>query len=378
MGTMPALPSAPFFWSLAQRASARYCPQAAEQDVSSPRFLRLMSSLLRNASELLGVCPTEAQILSAGMRSVVIRVCCVPGTAHPQPGVGPSFILKHFRRKDSASNSGGFGYLREKHGLTTLSSLVPGTYPALYAADDTARLLVLEDIGSGVSGTDTYSLHHLLASSDSQDRACGVSLYLTFWASVIDSPAQEEACTNFARALGSADPVAQRPGSFPTANMVRQGVESWMIQQQINEHIYPRATTRLKQDIERFLYPPREDAVLTPGDFSPRNLFFFAAPNAHTQPSPSSIRCPSPTLRGIDAEGTSIHHRALPFAELSLGFPTSPHAIAYEGLRQDMARNIYQKHVENALHSAGVSPHSMMAAQLVTGALARQFDTHSV
>lgn len=378
MGTMSALPSASFFWSLAQHASAGYRSQANEQDASSPRFLRLISSLLSETGDILRACPTDAQILSAGMRSVVVRVWFSPGGVDlPGLGPAPSVILKYFRRKDSASNSGGFGYLREKHGLTVLNSLAPGTYPTLYFSQDQARLLIFEDLSLSSPSAGTGTLHSLLASPDSQDRAYGVSLYLHFWASLISSPAQKEACRHFARALGSADPVAQRPGSFPTANMVRQGVESWIIHQQISESAYPHATTRLKRDIEGFLYPPQEGAVLTPGDFSPHNLFCFTAPNAYTQPSLSGIRAVSPVLRGIDAEGTSTHHPALPFADLMLGFPLSPYTASYESLRRDLAGGIYREQLAHTLHSTEIKAKDMAVAQFVLRLLANQFDSTS-
>lgn len=332
MGTMSALPSASFFWSLAQRASAGYCPQTTEQDVSSPRFLRLLASLMNRASEALGACPTDAQILSTGMRSVVVRAQFSPGTVN-LPGLGgvPSVILKYFRRKDSASNSGGFGYLREKHGLTALGALVPGLYTRLLAADDATRLLILEDINGG--SFSSVSLGELLLSArpDTTTRQA-LDTWVYTWANVLGSPAQAAAQESFAEALAEADPQASAPGSIPSPQLAFKGLARMAKAKGVD--LDSGEFALWQQQVQSIIYPDPGDTVLSSGDFSPANLLVPGTDylaNSGDSNSGDSYRPPlSPvfpsihSVRAIDAEGSCKHHWALPVAELLLGFPSWP------------------------------------------------------
>lgn len=345
MGTMSALPSASFFWSLAQRASAGYCPQATEQDVSSPRFLRLLASLLNRASETLGACPTDAQILSAGMRSVVIRVQFSPGTVDlPGPGEVPSVILKYFRRKDSASNSGGFGYLREKHGLDALHILMPGSFSRVLGANDDTRLLILEHV-DGVSvdkllaglGADSGSgVEHgqpLAAGQEASARLTQVlGLWSDFWAGLLLSPAQDEAQRSYRTALLSADTDARYPGGLTSPQLAFKGLTKLATFHGIETD--SSRYRELEQQVESIVFPSSQDSVLSSADFSPQNLLV-------------SHKGDTELTRGIDAEGTAIHHWALPVAEVLLGFPSHPGSIHSFQVNtpawRDACNNFYQR-----------------------------------
>lgn len=90
------------FFSLWQEACANYLPRPADTPVSSAKLQRLVERMVSFAViELDRGDLCSFALLSAGMRSVVVRLDFTEA----------SVILKHFRRKDSAVNSGGFGYL---------------------------------------------------------------------------------------------------------------------------------------------------------------------------------------------------------------------------------------------------------------------------
>lgn len=327
MGTMSALPSASFFWSLAQRTSAGYCPQVTEQDVSSPRFLQLLAWLLNQASKALAACPTHAQILSAGMRSVVIRVRFSPGTVD-LPGLGevPSVILKYFRRKDSASNSGGFGYLREKHGLGALDALVPGLYTRLLAADDASRLLILEDIKS--DSFSSVSLGELLLSSRADTTSLqALDAWAFTWANILGSPAQATAQESFAEALAEADPQATAPGSIPSPQLAFKGLA--LLAKAKGVALDSEEFELWQKQVGSIISPEPDDAVLSSGDFSPANLLlpsrdYLTGSGNSRDLSANPVFPLVRAVRAIDAEGSCIHHWALPVAEMMLGFPSWP------------------------------------------------------
>ncbi|MGV3148664.1 hypothetical protein [Rothia sp. 11273D007AR] len=294
---MPVRPSPSFFASRAAQAASAYSPSAVEQPVDSPAFLRLLAGLLERSVELTGVQVTDAEVLSSGMRSVVVRV-----RGHR----GASCVLKYFRRKDSARNSGGFGYLREKHGLAALEQVAPGLYPRLLAADDAARLLILEDVASG---NPTVSLGDLLLSTGADatpHRA--LTAWVDTWASILRSPAQAAAQASFAAELASADARASAPGSLPSPQLAFKGLR--LLAERKGMPVGSVEFTQMEQAVEGIIYPVPSERVLSSGDFSPANLLQLAAPGAG--------------VRGIDAEGTCWHHWALPVAELLLGFPSWP------------------------------------------------------
>ncbi|WP_237198508.1 hypothetical protein [Rothia nasimurium] len=319
---MPVRSYPSFFASRAAQAASAYSHSAVEQPVDSPAFLRLLAGLLERSVELTGVQVASAQILSSGMRSVVVRV---------RDHRGASCVLKYFRRKDSARNSGGFGYLREKHGLAALEQVAPGLYPRLLAADDAARLLILEDVTGGFSSA--ISLGELLLSSgaDATPRQA-LDAWVDTWASILGSPAQAAARASFAAELASADARASAPGSLPSPQLAFKGLR--LLAEREGVPVGSVEFTRMEQAVEGIIYPAPSERVLSSGDFSPANLLHQAAPASG--------------LRGIDAEGTCWHHWALPVAELLLGFPSWPEgplppALVASPTWQTKTQDFYQR-----------------------------------
>lgn len=350
---MPVRPSPSFFASRAAQAASAYSPSAVEQPVDSPAFLRLLAGLLERSVELTGVQVASAQILSSGMRSVVVRV---------RDHRGASCVLKYFRRKDSARNSGGFGYLREKHGLAALEQVAPGLYPRLLAADDAARLLILEDVTGGASSA--ISLGELLLSSgaDAAPRQA-LDAWVDTWASILGSPAQAAAQASFAAELASADARASAPGSLPSPQLAFKGLR--LLAEREGVPVGSVEFTRMEQAVEGIIYPAPGERVLSSGDFSPANLLWQAAPGSG--------------IRGIDAEGTCWHHWALPVAELLLGFPSWPEGpvstnLVESTLWQEAAQRFYEQvapdpcgsvHDDAQVAAATVAVQAIMAEQNV-------------
>ena len=344
---MPVRPSPSFFASRAAQAASAYSPSAVEQPVDSPAFLRLLAGLLERSVELTGVQVASAQILSSGMRSVVVRV---------QDHRGASCVLKYFRRKDSARNSGGFGYLREKHGLAALEQVEPGLYPRLLAADDAARLLILEDVTGGASSA--ISLGELLLSSgaDAAPRQA-LGAWVDTWASILGSPAQAAAQASFTAELASADARASAPGSLPSPQLAVKGLR--LLAEREGVPVGSVEFTQMEQSVEGIIYPAPSERVLSSGDFSPANLLWRASPGAG--------------VRGIDAEGTCWHHWALPVAELLLGFPSWPEGPVPSALSQnqfwkEIARSFYCRIAPHP-HSDVETDQSVSAAQLTLRAI---------
>lgn len=339
---MPVRPSPSFFASRAAQAASAYSPSAVEQPVDSPTFLRLLAGLLERSVELTGVQVASAQILSSGMRSVVVRV---------RDHRGASCVLKYFRRKDSARNSGGFGYLREKHGLAALEQVAPGLYPRLLAADDAARLLILEDVTGGFSSA--ISLGELLLSSgaDAVPRQA-LDAWVDTWASILGSPAQAAAQVSFAAELASADARASAPGSLPSPQLAFKGLR--LLAERKGVPVGSTEFTQMEQAVEGIIYPAPSERVLSSGDFSPANLLQQAAPGTG--------------VRGIDAEGTCWHHWALPVAELLLGFPSWPEGpvstnLVESILWQEAVQRFYEQVAPGHLSNIDADK-SVIAAQL--------------
>ncbi|WP_237224570.1 hypothetical protein [Rothia nasisuis] len=329
---MPSFPSGTWSTSLLERAIAAYSPRPTDQPVTSAGFSRLARHILEDGLRLLlstgcdeitgsqvtHVKVTGVQILSAGMRSVVLRLE-LHGFAEP------SVVLKYFRRKDSATNSGGFGYLREKHGLVALEQLVQGLYPNLLAADDTARLLILEDAAGGSS---SVSLGKFLLSSGA-DAAPHRALnsWVDAWASILGSPAQASAQASFAAKLASADARASAPGSLPSPQLAVMGLR--VLAERQGVMVGSVEFAHMEQAVNSIIYPGPSERVLSSGDFSPANLLLsgtgrLAYSRQTLRAGPVAAAHSTPTVRVVDAEGTCLHHWALPVAELLLGFPSWP------------------------------------------------------
>lgn len=350
---MPVRPSPSFFASRAAQAASAHSPSAVEQPVDSPAFLRLLAGLLERSVELTGVQVADAEVLSSGMRSVVVRV---------RDHRGASCVLKYFRRKDSTRNSGGFGYLREKHGLAALEQVAPGLYPRLLAADDAARLLILEDVTGGASSA--ISLGELLLSSgaDAAPRQA-LDAWVDTWASILGSPAQAAAQASFAAELASADARASAPGSLPSPQLAFKGLR--LLAEKEGVPVGSAEFTQMEHAMEGIIYPAPSERVLSSGDFSPANLLWQAAPGSG--------------IRGIDAEGTCWHHWALPVAELLLGFPSWPEGpvsadLLGSALWQGAAQRFYEQvapspcgsvHDDAQVAAAMVAVQAIMAEQNV-------------
>lgn len=291
---MPATPSATYFASLIAPVAAAYSPGRTESPVTTQAFTRIAVDMLGFAAEVLGQVPVSVQILSAGMRSVVLRV----GVEQPVAASAGArtAVLKYFRRRDSAGNSGGFGYLREKHGLDAFGELTPGRYPRLLAASDERRCLLLEDLSPAQTCAD-------LLRSGPAGSARALEACRELWTAVLASPAQRRVSDKFARALGSADPGAARPGSLTSPRLALAGLEKLVM----SGALPARELAGARAQVEALIYAEPESCLLTSGDFSPLNV----VPGADG-------------TRGMDAEGTAWHHPALLLAEVLLGFPSTP------------------------------------------------------
>ena len=133
--------------TILERAITEYHPAPTHSPADSEAFRASVLKMLSWAATLPAIgdrIPLSLTILSTGMRSVVLRVRY--GSNPHTPWQPESVILKRYRRGDSATNAGGFGYLREKYGAVALDEMVPDIYPALYGVDDDLRCLALEDV----------------------------------------------------------------------------------------------------------------------------------------------------------------------------------------------------------------------------------------
>lgn len=272
----------------------------------------------------------EVEILSAGMRSVVVKAAFTETTV----------IIKHFRRKDSSTNSGGFGYLREKLGLTYLGQQNPGLFPALLASDDESRIIITEFF-TGVSVADYLSglESSPLPSSDvesPQGPTCtelaqlALERWVDFWVEIVASSGKFSCPVQsaFRQDILQADSHARYPGLMPSPALGIGAILRLLASCRFPglEHLAhdDKALGGLQERIATTLLPFKDGAfssltrmALSPGDFSPHNVLLGE----------------DWTVRGIDAEGSAIHHRLLPLAEMILGFPSSPFFPAYtEGL----------------------------------------------
>lgn len=335
MVTMSA--SSPRFASLIAAAASVYRPTRTESPVTSAAFARLASGMLEFAEHTSGRRVSAVEILSAGMRSVVLRLVFEGSAAPADTASAPnSCIVKFFRRRDTASNSGGFGYLREKHGLAALGELVPGLYPQLLAADDSRRTLIMEDLAAGFA-SEIKSCAELMRQG-AQQATLALSTYTEVWTAVLRSPAQQRVIAEFRQQLALADPKASSPGSLTSPALALKGLKRMVAGGDLPTDQLARA----RGTIETLLAVSPHGSVLTSGDFSPLNVI---CPGA-LSPSYSTGNLPA---RALDAEGTAWHHPALLVAEVLLGFPSTPNPslTAYLSERQlqeaalKLAQHIY-------------------------------------
>lgn len=315
MVTMSA--SSPRFAALIAAAADAYTPSSTESPVTSAAFARLAAAMLDFAEQTSGCRVGAVEILSAGMRSVVLRLIFESSDTSPggTASATSSRIVKFFRRRDAASNSGGFGYLREKHGLAALGELVPGVYPQLRASDDGRRTLMMEDLASGAS-SELKSCAELMAQG-SQQAALALRAYLDLWTAVLRSPAQQKVIEGFRQQLALADPIASSPGSLASPALVLKGLERMVV----SGDLPADQLARVKGNLETLLAVSPHQAVLTSGDFSPLNVVLSVAQPLAQTPALSTGNL---AVRALDAEGSAWHHPALLIAEVLLGFPSTP------------------------------------------------------
>lgn len=283
--------------------------------------------------------PLAVTILGTGMRSVVLRV------QYEAAGDAPStMILKWYRRQDSAKNSGGFGYLRERHGLVALGELAPGVFPHLYGADDDLRCVALED----VAFADARAVGDALLLSTTQTPpgylAFAVDSYLSVWNALAEAGVMPRAVERYRKALAKADRKAQHPGAMPSPALAENGLASLYPEAdglQVPEDVELEELGEQQQTLIEMAYrfrrvvqpfftkrPPVPEQftlnrgqvyMFSSGDFSPHNVLFGSARD---------------TVRAFDAEGACIHHRGFPFVEAMLGFPSSLGYPNYEVNRE--------------------------------------------
>ncbi|QRZ61080.1 hypothetical protein [Rothia sp. ZJ932] len=311
-------PRSPHCQGLYDAACSRYQPQPADSPVDTPKFASLLDALVSVAA---GVCNIEQdalehlEILSAGMRSVVVRCVFAFGADSSPQGSRHTFsvIAKHYRRKDSATNSGGFGYIREVCSLPTFNYWAPKLFSSLLGSDPLKRVTVTEDLGN------FRSVHALLTKGEIE---AGLDAYLKFFEDIY---AQDDTWhIEFQAAVKELDPQATSPGSLTSP---RLGIKGW-------RRLAAIAGVPLAESVECTLEINTVPAfsmhtVLSHGDFSPHNIAVADA-----------------EVRAFDAEGAAIHHAFLPVADMLLGFPLSPYHRDYlplveRALWQDACRRLY-------------------------------------
>lgn len=201
----------------------------------------------------------SVELLQATHRAVVMRFLTE----------GSSVVVKHFRRRDSANNASGFGYLRARHGCEALPSCV-----RLLAHDDVDRLIVVEDLGD-----------RIFEPRSAQD----MLRWIGTWPDLV-VPASSAPSLRFRQALAAADPIAaasRRPGALPSLGLLERGG-------------LPLSS------VEDFIDPHR--SVLWCGDMNPSN-FAESGDDGYLQ---------------IDTEGTGYCDPALLVAEVAFGLPLAP------------------------------------------------------
>ncbi len=224
----------------------------------SPRSREPLRRGCALSAEFFGRPVDSAELLSSTNRSVVVRFRA--GRA--------SVVVKHFRRRDSARNASGFGYLRARYGSDVLPSSA-----RLVAHDDAARILVYEDFNS-TAGPDL----------NRED----LRRWISTWPGMV-LPADSAAALWFRDSLAAADPVAAakgRPGALPSLGLLDR--------------------SRLSaEDLGRLLDP--KVSVLWCGDMNPGNF----APSADGG------------YRQIDTEGTGYCDPAMLVTEVRMGLPSA-------------------------------------------------------
>ena len=342
--------------TILERAIAEYHPAPTHSPADSEAFRVSVLKMLSWAATLPAIgdrIPFSLTILSTGMRSVVLRVRY--GSNPHTPWQPESVILKRYRRGDSATNAGGFGYLREKYGAVALDEMVPDIYPALYGVDDDLRCLALEDVAFEGSVPVANSL---IADTSTQlfnqnNTARAFAAYAAVWGEFARQGIFDDTVDQYRASLAKADRRAQFPGAMPSPKLAEKGLQ----------RLYPDLPAERSEDAEEptndlqelifrfhritqpfFLKrPPVPEQfkrsrgqvyMLSSGDFSPQNVLIGSADGAQ--------------VRMVDAEGTCLHHRGFPFVEAMLGFPSSPEYPRYRVDRKKALPALYSALFEDA------------------------------
>ena len=311
--------------TILERAIAEYHPAPTHSPADSEAFRVSVLKMLSWAATLPAIgdrIPFSLTILSTGMRSVVLRVRY--GSNPHTPWQPESVILKRYRRGDSATNAGGFGYLREKYGAVALDEMVPDIYPALYGVDDDLRCLALEDVAFEGSVPVANSL---IADTSTQlfnqnNTARAFAAYAAVWGEFARQGIFDDTVDQYRASLAKADRRAQFPGAMPSPKLAEKGLQ----------RLYPDLPAERSEDAEEptndlqelifrfhritqpfFLKrPPVPEQfkrsrgqvyMLSSGDFSPHNVLYSPADTAPSR---------GIGTRAFDTEGTCIHHRGFP------------------------------------------------------------------
>lgn len=340
--------------TILERAIAEYHPAPTHSPADSEAFRVSVLKMLSWAATLPAIgdrIPLSLTILSTGMRSVVLRVRY--GSNPHTPWQPESVILKRYRRGDSATNAGGFGYLREKYGAVALDEMVPDIYPALYGVDDDLRCLALEDV---VFEGSVPVANSLIADTSTQlfnqnNTARAFAAYAAVWGEFAQQGIFDDTVDQYRASLAKADRRAQFPGAMPSPKLAEKGLQ----------RLYPDLPAERSEDAEEptndlqelifrfhritqpfFLKrPPVPEQfkrsrgqvyILSSGDFSPHNVLYSPADTAPSR---------GIGTRAFDTEGTCIHHRGFPFVEAMLGFPSSPQYPLYRVDREQELPKFY-------------------------------------
>lgn len=352
MCSMSIPPRSPHLETICQQAIAGYTLKTGDSPVDTAKFERLLLSMIAASEKFLGKA-VSARIFSAGMRSVVISV--VGEHAERGSGAPATVVVKHFRRKDSATNSGGFGYLREKHGLSSLNSLVESSYSQLLGWDDDARFLILEYV-LGTHLSEFLSVSSLSENGNAgQDASAhiaeGLDLWSNFWATQLNSTRQQTVQETFQRSLVTADARARYPGRMTSPQLAFKGLEKFVAD---SGHSANNAYHReLEAQLSSIIFPDPAHSVLSSADFSPQNMLVSQSQRGTE-------------VRGIDAEGTAIHHWALPVAEILLGFPSHPESrfekLSTTASWHDACNTFYQQVYRGATYQTAADDPCVQAA----------------
>lgn len=314
MSSMRNTPRSPHRLALYASAIAAYETKATDSPVDTPKFADILDTLVEVAAAS-NDCDQEAlsslEILSAGMRSVVVRCAFASDSAE---GIQDSpLISKHYRRKDSATNSGGFGYVREVCALAVFDHFSPGLFCSLLGSDALERVTVTEDLGQ------FSTVHSLLKSGQV---AQGLEAYLRFFSAIYQQDKKWH--LDFKARIRTLDVQASSPGSLTSP---RLAIKGW-------RRLATIAGVQLPEPLEYLLEINTVPGfslhtVLSHGDFSPHNLAVTGE-----------------GVRAFDAEGAAIHHAFLPVADMMLGFPLSPFHTDYlplleTPLWQDACKRLY-------------------------------------